>query len=740
MVRHLFFILLFFLNTLNPSIADDDVPSPAAPQVKELLGTLSKLVDNKEKEEINSKNNVTIKIEDLQGAVRVLENPEDRKKVATALKGLIKIQSEEAKKENIIQKASLNITGVLEKTTEALLKAVVILGHIPDIFTNEIKQFHDQKYRHDFLVLIFTLIVSLCAAAVFEYGIRKLLYFLKIRRPTEFILKRMPIHAIRNVTPVIFFGLIAYAGVYFTHGSWTFVTLRGFYMITFIIIIRTAWLVIRVLFISRQTQYDPQNSTFETSSYHFILALLQLITIGVVFAEISLLFGMGKIFYEIWLKIIGFGVVSLMIVGITKIRFIIGNHLKFEADIIDGVTIYFAKCIELIGGYWHWIVSLWLSTVYILWLTRYNTLAWLGFSSLIFIFMLTIVFVVGRQAIVHFIQNYQAKLRTKESTIAIVSLGYLEGSLGRGIIFIWHVLYFVLFLEICGFEPIDYLSHSKAHPYLTRVITILITFLIIRALWLWVNYIAKIQMAPRKMGRRTIEPSQFIKTLTPILKSLAHWFLAIMTIILVMVELKIPVEPLLYFFGIFSIAISLGSQSLIKDLINGVLNLMEGNIVVGEVITIGNNTGTVETLSLRGLSLRHSNGSLQSITFSEITNIINKSRNYTVVPVEISVPYHTDIGVVHKVLLSAYTDICKDPVHGKNIIDPLNISGIDRFNDNGFVVTGNIKVRPDPKNRFLKAFNQCLKVRLEAEGILPPASQRVINLNVDMEKDPVQVS
>lgn len=728
------FICTLFLAVSICSAHDDSSinTADAAPQAKEILGTLSNLVNNKDERDNSQKaKEVSINVKDLEEAIKVMENSADRKKVVTALKGILKLQQEESKKESLIQNASLNITNFIERTAEALLNSFALLGKMPEHFINEINKFGDAAYRANVFSLLFILLISLGLALGMEYVVRALLLRLNIRRPDEFVIKKLPVHITRNVTPVILFGLVAYVIIFLTQRGWTPITSKGFMVVTIIVMLRTAWLVLRVLFVSRLNQPVPRNAGLEASSYHFLLAVSQVIIIGIVFAEVSILFGMGSMAYYLWLRIIGFGVTSLIVIGIFKIRYAIFQYFKYNGDSLEGITLHLAKFIEFLGRYWHWIISLWLISCYVLWLTQFTALAWVILTALVSIIVLTIFFLLGRRGIDHLIKTFQAKLKMNESNIALASLGYLEGSLGRGIIFVWHVLYFVLILEFCGAEPINLVTHSTSHPYLTRAISILITFLIIRALWLWIDHVAQSQMMSKKVGKRQVEPSQFIKTLTPILRSLAHWFLFAMTVILVLVELKIPVEPILYFFGLFGLAVSFASQGLFKDLINGILNLMEGNIVVGEVITVGNNTGTVETLSLRGLSLRHSNGSLQSITFSEITNIINKSRNYTVVPVEITVPYHTDIGAVHKVLLSAYMDICKDPIFGKQIIDPLAISGVDRFSDNGFTVTGNIKVKPDPKNRFLKAFNQCLKNRLELDSILPPPSQKIININVD---------
>lgn len=253
--------------------------------------------------------------------------------------------------------------------------------------------------------------------------------------------------------------------------------------------------------------------------------------------------------------------------------------------------------------------------------------------------------------------------------------------------------------------------------------------MIIRLLWIWTNYIAVSHVQLKIVNGRTIEPSLFAKTIAPILQSICHWALAITGIILILEEVGIPIMPIIYGISVIGIAISLGAQSLVKDLINGVLTLMEGNIAVGETVVIGAHTGIVESLSLRGVSLRHGTGALQTIPFSEVTSIINKSRDYTGITIELPVPYGTEMGKIREALQSAYNEVIADPFFQKMAIDPVSISGVDRFTDAGFVVIGGIRIKPDPKNNFVRAFNQRLKMYLEKEKITPPSSPTTIIVN-----------
>jgi len=97
-----FFICTLFIAGASLCSEEDNssiYTSDAAPQAKEILGTLSNLVSNKDERDSDStQDKVPIKIKDLEGAVKILENSADRKKVILALKGILKLQQEEGKK------------------------------------------------------------------------------------------------------------------------------------------------------------------------------------------------------------------------------------------------------------------------------------------------------------------------------------------------------------------------------------------------------------------------------------------------------------------------------------------------------------------------------------------------------------------------------------------------------------------------------------------------------------------
>jgi small-conductance mechanosensitive channel len=195
-----------------------------------------------------------------------------------------------------------------------------------------------------------------------------------------------------------------------------------------------------------------------------------------------------------------------------------------------------------------------------------------------------------------------------------------------------------------------------------------------------------------------------IKTFVLIIKSVAKWsFFAIGSASVL--SHFIDISPLIYGLSFFGLAASMGSQTLVKDIINGAINLIEGNISLGEVITVGTFSGTVENISLRSIVLRHSSGTLQTIPFSEITSIKNHSRNYSVTCVELIFKTGTKKQDVSAALNLAWENL--EPSLKKQVLEGPEIDKVF-VNNYGLNIRIRAKTTPDPQNVFSNAFHESM--------------------------------
>jgi moderate conductance mechanosensitive channel len=724
----LIFLLLWGGTFLRAGESADQMNGQELAQQKdEILDTLSTLVGKQETRTSSSKEEPDVKISDLKEAIKVLQDKAQRDKLIKVLSALTRVNQEANKNHSFIENLSAKITGVIEVGATTILNAMKLTQRLPKLITDEISQIGtDAAYRQNIYSLALILLTALLCAIGAEYLTRKLLRLLNIHRPKHYTFKYMHTHVIRNISPIIMFGLVGYLTIYLSQSEWNRITYQGFIFMNMVIMLRSMWLLVRVLFrVHPTSETRGQNPNFQ-----FALAGIQTIIIGIIFGEAGALLGMGELAVQIWLKIIGFGVTGLIIIELIKNK----SHLKYlfyaDEERLSGVALVIAKLIEFVFRGVHIIFSLLATVAFILWMVNLELIAVFTAKSLILTAIFSGLFVAGRDWLFKTITTVKHRFWLKPNTKNETGLSYLEGPTTNIVQLIWHLLFILVLFQTWGANPVDLATSPTIQPLLSKLISVSIILIIIRTLWGWADHVAQSHIRGRMVGRRRlVESSQFVKTVTPILNSVAHWVLGFMAVILILIEFGQDVRPMLYSLGVIGIAISLGAQSLVKDIINGILTLMEGNIAVGENVTIGANTGTIESLSLRSIVLRHATGALQTIPFSEVTNIINRSRDYSAFAVNLLIPHKMDTERAQGLLNEAFQDISQDPVFGKMILEPLVISGIDKITDTGMNITGAIKIKPDPTNSFGKVFNKYLQKRMDATNFYPPASQKILNVS-----------
>jgi len=256
---------------------------------------------------------------------------------------------------------------------------------------------------------------------------------------------------------------------------------------------------------------------------------------------------------------------------------------------------------------------------------------------------------------------------------------------------------------------------------LVRIVVILVVF---KILWHGLNrsvdfYLNRIPLTKfSKLSSK--ESSAIVKTLAPIIRSTLHWILIVLTVLLVLSELNINIMPIIYSFSVITLAISLGSQTLVKDLINGALTLFEGNMAVGDFVIIGSHSGVVESISLRCVYLRHGTGELQTIPFSEVSHVTNCSRDYNVADIRFIVSYQTDLKETDAALKAVYDNLKKHPRFKSYIKNDLIIYGVSDLQEWGAIVHAEVKIIPDPAKAFLNEFKRLLLEELQLRNIPMP--------------------
>jgi small conductance mechanosensitive channel len=223
-----------------------------------------------------------------------------------------------------------------------------------------------------------------------------------------------------------------------------------------------------------------------------------------------------------------------------------------------------------------------------------------------------------------------------------------------------------------------------------------------------------------------------IDTLVAVLASIWTMVVWVLAFIVILGQFDISLAPLFAGAGVVGVALGFGAQSVVADFLSGFFMLFEDQFGVGDVVDVGEATGTVEKLSLRTTTLRDVNGTVWHIRNSEIRRIGNKSQLWSRAVVDVDVAYDTDLrraeGIIQRVADELWQDA--DFVKG-DIIDPPEVWGVERLGADG--ITLRLVVKTDPAEQWMVARELRLRIKeaLDEAGIEIPFPQRTIWLRQD---------
>lgn len=268
-------------------------------------------------------------------------------------------------------------------------------------------------------------------------------------------------------------------------------------------------------------------------------------------------------------------------------------------------------------------------------------------------------------------------------------------------------------------------------PILRLGSTALVTYLLVR---LSAYSIEAIFRAVRQNQWLIIQPetttqdriSKRILTLSNVVKGATASLLTLIGLISAIALLGVNVVPLVTSLGVIGLGVSLAAQDLIKDLINGLLILLEDQYAEGDVVMIDGRGGLVERINLRITQLRNTEGSLITIPNSEIRVVENLSNGWARVDLGILVAYSTDIDQAMRVIETVAVRMSRDWEWKDRILDHPQMLGVDEFKSDGVLIRIWIKVRPLAQWEVAREFRRRIKIAFDQNRIQLPISQQEV--------------
>ena len=300
---------------------------------------------------------------------------------------------------------------------------------------------------------------------------------------------------------------------------------------------------------------------------------------------------------------------------------------------------------------------------------------------------------------------------------------------GTLLIFMIWLVYLRFELELWSGPVARLLKHSAMTPGVKHAL-IALTTTVFGAwfAWILIDTIILEALSPSTARARALDPGVRGRTILPLVRNALFVMVVTIAAISGAASLGINLTPLLAGAGIIGLAAGFGAKSLVTDLITGLFIIIEETISVGDWIDIdGGHAGTVIDLTIRTVRLRDGQGAIHTIPFSQIKIVKNLSRDFAYAVFEVRVSFSVEMDLVRRLIVEVGAEMMADSRFRNEILGPVEVWGLDRFDANWMLVKGQFKTRPLQQWSVARAFNERLKRKMDDAGIEIPVPQMEVH-------------
>ncbi|WP_240311634.1 mechanosensitive ion channel family protein [Nocardioides houyundeii] len=230
--------------------------------------------------------------------------------------------------------------------------------------------------------------------------------------------------------------------------------------------------------------------------------------------------------------------------------------------------------------------------------------------------------------------------------------------------------------------------------------------------------------SPRDLAANT-RRAQRSRTMGSLLKSIINGVLLAVTFTMVLSELDVDITPIIASAGILGLALGFGAQTLVKDFLSGIFMIVEDQYGVGDVVDLGEASGTVEAVSLRVTRVRDINGTVWYVRNGEILRVGNMSQNWARAVLDLTVAYDSDLLRVREVLTEVTHAMWQDEDFRDRVIEEPESPGVEAMTVDGVTVRVSLKTAPMEQWAVARELRERIKARFDQEGIVMPHTRYV---------------
>ncbi|MCA8975018.1 MAG: mechanosensitive ion channel family protein, partial [Planctomycetes bacterium] len=409
----------------------------------------------------------------------------------------------------------------------------------------------------------------------------------------------------------------------------------------------------------------------------------------------------------------------------------VGEQADAEAA-ARGAARMHQRVLGMVGRLW-WILALvYVAGLYLLWLSGIEN----GFLMAMRATGITALWVAGALVVLSLVNSLLKRLRDQLIDWT-GSLPNFDRNVPRYIGLLRAAIYAVVWITVLGFAfdswglgTLDLLNSEGVRNLIAMALGVFLIVLLALAV---IDASTALATTYLRRRQRESKDSAKIRTLVPLANKAIRVVVTVLAILMVMSQLGVSIGPILASVSFVGLAIGFGAQSLVKDIINGTFNLLEDNVSVGDIVSVAGTGGVVETINIRTIQLRDLSGNLHTFPWGQIETITNFTREFGRYLIECGVAYREDCDEVMDVLREIGAGMQKDRDWRDKILEPIEILGVDRFEDSAVIIRARLKTQPAAQWSVGREFNRRMKKVFDERGIEIPFPHQTIYMGEDKQ-------
>ncbi|HEX3500108.1 MAG TPA: mechanosensitive ion channel domain-containing protein [Stellaceae bacterium] len=673
---------------------------------------------------------------ELQRLVNTLQDDAQRARLVEELRGLIaaqrgvEAQPQEASPVTLLEQISQRT----EAISQEVLAAAAVVVDVPRIVGWVKEQVVDPVLRAFWLDVGLKLLTIFGLALVAEWLMRRVL--LRPRRSLTngnghlpLRLALMAARAVLDALPILTFAAVAYIILPFVGARFATervaTTLIGAYV--------TARLIAGVARIVLLPRLGPPlfpRLKEETRSYLYVWAkrFIYWTVYGYAITAGAWWLGVPGGIYALLLKSTALVLAVLAIIFVLQNRVAVRDWLQGRkanggAAEGGGAVSGWRVLRNRLADTWHVLAITYISAIFLVYALRVNG----GFIYVLRGTLLTLAVLVVARLIVNLTRRVSrhgfaisSELRQKFPTLEQRANRYVPifSAVIAALVYAFAALAILQAWNVAAFSWLD---SDFGHRVTTSLISIGTVILIALAVWELFSSAIERYLTAVDQDDVPLARSARARTLLPLLRTAMMVLILLLVSLIILSQVGVDIAPLLAGAGVVGLAIGFGSQALVKDVITGLFILIEDTLAVGDVVDVGKgHLGVVEAISIRTIRLRDNAGAIHAIPFSEVSSVINLTKDYAYYVSNVAVSYREDPDRVAAVLREVAGELMRDAAFRPFILEPLEVIGIDKMTELGITIQSRLKTLPRKQWMVGREFVRRMKQAFDRDGIEMP--------------------